>query len=268
LEKSGKGVALLSRPEINIVWLKRDLRSQDHEPLAAAEAAGIPYLILYLFEPTLLAHPQCSLRHNQFIFGSLQDLKKTLAVQGRTLGICYADAVVVFSEILQKYSIKKLFSYRESGVQLSWDRDKEVAQLCLQNNIEWLEFQREGVLRGIQNRDGWDKTWYVKMHSPMINNSFDPNLALDWKHEFQIPETLKQAWSVYPTAYQAPGETMGWKYLKSFCEERGRNYMRQISKPLGSRYSCGRVSPYLAWGCLSVKQVYQYVKNNPNAANN
>ena len=45
----------MSRPEINIVWLKRDLRSQDHEPLAAAEAAGIPYLILYLFEPTLLA---------------------------------------------------------------------------------------------------------------------------------------------------------------------------------------------------------------------
>lgn len=258
----------MSRPEINIVWLKRDLRSQDHEPLAAAEAAGIPYLILYLFEPTLLAHPQCSLRHNQFIFESLQDLKKTLGVQGRTLNICYADAVVVFSEILQKYSIKKLFSYRESGVQLSWDRDKEVAQLCLQNNIEWLEFQREGVLRGIQNRDGWDKAWFVKMHSPLINNSFDPDLTLDWKHKFQIPETLKQAWSAYPAAYQAPGETMGWKYLKSFCEERGRNYMRQISKPLGSRYSCGRVSPYLAWGCLSVKQVYQYVKNHPNAANN
>ncbi|NQX78779.1 deoxyribodipyrimidine photo-lyase, partial [Gilvibacter sp.] len=154
----------MSKPPINIVWLKRDLRSQDHEPLAAAEAAGLPYIILYLFEPTLLKHPEWSLRHNQFVLGSLEDLKKSFAKQQRALSICYADAVLVLSELLESYVVEQLFSYRESGVQLTWDRDKEVAQLCIDHNIEWQEFQREGVLRGIQNRDGWDKQWYVKMH--------------------------------------------------------------------------------------------------------
>ena len=39
----------MSRETINIVWLKRDLRLQDHEPLDKAEQAGIPHFILYLF---------------------------------------------------------------------------------------------------------------------------------------------------------------------------------------------------------------------------
>jgi len=31
-------------PLINIVWFKRDLRLRDHEPLARAQAAGLPVL--------------------------------------------------------------------------------------------------------------------------------------------------------------------------------------------------------------------------------
>ena len=33
---------------VNIVWLKRDLRTQDHAALDAAERDGRPYLIVYL----------------------------------------------------------------------------------------------------------------------------------------------------------------------------------------------------------------------------
>ena len=61
---------------------------------------------------------------------------------------------------------------------------------------------------------------------------------------------------------QIPGEDAAHTYLKSFLGERGRNYHRHISKPELSRKSCGRLSPYLAWGNISSKQVYQIVKNS------
>ncbi|RYZ54666.1 MAG: nucleoside-diphosphate sugar epimerase [Sphingobacteriales bacterium] len=32
---------------------------------------------------------------------------------------------------------------------------------------------------------------------------------------------------------------------------------RSISKPLDSRRGCSRLSPYIAWGCLSIRQVFQ-----------
>jgi deoxyribodipyrimidine photo-lyase len=36
--------------------------------------------------------------------------------------------------------------------------------------------------------------------------------------------------------------------------------MKSISKPEAARFHCGRISPYLAWGCLSSRQVYQFSK--------
>ncbi|NJN34310.1 MAG: hypothetical protein HC817_08715 [Saprospiraceae bacterium] len=58
--------------------------------------------------------------------------------------------------------------------------------------------------------------------------------------------------------FQPGGETNAWKYLRSFLEKRGRYYMANISKPEAGRFHCGRISPYLAWGCLSSRQVYQF----------
>ncbi|MGB5584544.1 MAG: deoxyribodipyrimidine photo-lyase, partial [Gammaproteobacteria bacterium] len=41
---------MLDEP-VNIVWLKRDLRTLDHAVLDAAEKVCQPYLIIYVFEP-------------------------------------------------------------------------------------------------------------------------------------------------------------------------------------------------------------------------
>ena len=68
--------------------------------------------------------------------------------------------------------------------------------------------------------------------------------------------------------FQKAGEKYAWAYLESFCSGRGANYSRYISKPLESRKSCGRISPYLAWGNISVKQAYQYVLAHDNYPRN
>jgi deoxyribodipyrimidine photo-lyase len=66
---------------------------------------------------------------------------------------------------------------------------------------------------------------------------------------------------------QPGGSIAATKYLTSFLNERSINYAKHISKPLQSRKSCSRISPYIAWGCLSIRQVYQaqllVQKSNP-----
>ena len=39
-----------------------------------------------------------------------------------------------------------------------------------------------------------------------------------------------------------------------------KNYMKYISKPSQSRDSCSRLSPYIAWGNVSIREVYQRQK--------
>ena len=56
---------------------------------------------------------------------------------------------------------------------------------------------------------------------------------------------------------QPGGTTYAYRYLDSFFEERHHNYQKHISKPDLARKSCSRLSPYIAYGNLSMRQVLQ-----------
>ena len=53
----------MGRPDVQVVWFKRDLRVSDHASLTAAVDTGTPVLPLYVLEPSLIAHPHTSSRH-------------------------------------------------------------------------------------------------------------------------------------------------------------------------------------------------------------
>ena len=151
--------------------------------------------------------------------------------------------------------------------QITWDRDKWFYQFCKNHQIDWQESQRDGITRGITNRDGWDKTWYTRMSEPVIQNTFQTE-TVQLENFNPLPESFEKELLDYPKSFQPAGEKHAWQYLNSFTQKRGFNYSRHISKPLESRTSCGRVSPYLAWGNLSIKQAYQFVKQHPNYGSN
>ena len=259
LEEVQKGNEVLVKQQINIVWLKRDIRTQDHAPLQAAEDAGIPYRIIFLFEPDLITHPDTSIRHLQFQYHSLLDFNQRLKPFYRGANIFHANAVQVFKHLLANHEVKNVFSYQESGVQLTWNRDKAVAELLSGNGADWKEFQVNGVVRGIKNRDGWDKQWYVTINQPQIQNQFSKNKLEPFENPFPIDAELEKQLQEYPAQFQPAGETNAWRYLKSFVSGRGKSYNRHISKPTESRTSCGRISPYLAWGNISIKQAVQFI---------
>ena len=48
---------------ISVIWLKRDLRLEDHAPLYRAIEAGRPLMVIYCFEDSLVEDPRYSTRH-------------------------------------------------------------------------------------------------------------------------------------------------------------------------------------------------------------
>jgi len=246
-----------NKKSINVVWLKRDLRTTDHLPFHMAEQERLPYLIVFFFEPSLTQYPDTSLRHLQFQYHSLRAIDKKLGAYNREVVIFYTEAIEAFVEISERYTIQYIFSYQESGPQITYDRDKVVESFCAEQNIIWNQYQRDGIIRGIKNRAQWDKKWYVTMSSPIILNQFTPNSLPPFEPQIKMPEDFMREFENYPTPFQPAGEDNANRYLESFIQERSVNYSRHISKPEESRKSCSRLSPYLSWGNLSVKQVYQ-----------
>ncbi|MDO6491900.1 MULTISPECIES: cryptochrome/deoxyribodipyrimidine photo-lyase family protein [unclassified Cellulophaga] len=259
----------MKKQTINIVWLKRDIRSQDHRPFQKAEQANVPYIIIYLFEPKFINYPDTSLRHLQFVYHSLKTLNNTLEPFNKKVTVLYTNAVTAFNFLSDTYEIKNVFSYQESGVLATWQRDKKVKQICKINNINWQEYQRDGILRGIKNRQDWSTQWHKTMHQPVIKNTFTNTEKVEvLEHKYLLPKELESKLKVYPKQYQPAGEINTWRYLKSFAAKRGFKYQKHISKPTESRMSCSRLSPYLAWGNISVKQAFQFIGTHPNGTKN
>ena len=258
----------MSKPAINIVWIKRDIRSQDHAPLFAADNADIPYLIIYLFEPEMIAYKDTSLRHLQFQYHALQDLKNTLAIHDKNVEVLYGNAIEVFRSLLDSFQVQTIFSYQESGTLITYHRDILLSELFKEYNCTWKEFQRDGVIRAIKNRDGWDEKWREVMEAPLIVNTYQNKLSINFENNFLLPERFQRAISKYSSLMQPAGEKFAYQYLNSFVRDRVVNYSRHISKPSESRMSCGRLSPYISWGNLSIRQVYQYVKSYKNKHTN
>ena len=111
--------------KINIVWLKRDLRTYDHKPLNEVEKLGQNYIIIYLFEPSLTHYHDYSLRHKRFIYHSLLNINNELIKFNRKVNIFNENAEQVFKYLLNNFNIGKVFSYQESNTNITWRRDKK-----------------------------------------------------------------------------------------------------------------------------------------------
>lgn len=239
---------------MNIVWLKRDLRLTDHAPIAAAEQAKSPYFLLYIVEPFLLQRKDFSYRHLWFIYSSLQDINRRIA-PNKVL-IAEGEILQVLTEIQTIDSINQIYSHEEHGVLETWERDKQFKTWCKQNGIKWTEFSKDGIQRGIKNREGWMKKWYQTMHTPIIETSFE-HLTTIQIRKFGISNETLNSINEVKGPLQPGGIDAAHQYLDSFLNHRIDRYHYHISKPKESRKSCSRLSPYLAYGNISIREVYQ-----------
>lgn len=243
---------------INIVWLKRDLRLTDHEPLRRAIALDLPIMLLYVFEPLLLNDPHYSERHWRFVSQSLVDLDQQLARYKGKVTIMRGEILECFAAIQQHYAIKHIFSHQEIGLNCTYQRDKRVANWVSTHHIEWIESAQGAVIRGAKNRKEWDKHWQTVMRSPIV----EPDLDVDWlsfNHDNKFHFPLPAHWLEKVKGYQTGGSTLAWQTLNDFFQRRGKDYYRSISSPMASRCACTRLSPYLAWGNISLREAYQHL---------
>ena len=248
-----------------IVWLKRDLRLADHAPLCAAIDSGYPILIIYTLENSLIQDPHYSDRHWQFVSDSLQEMDYTLKSKfGTGLTVIHSEAFGFFQKLNAWKKPKAVYSYCETGLGITYTRDKALAKFLKAEAIEWQEFQQNGVKRGRGNRKNWREDWHTFMNMPLDTPNWAKFRAFSLpKEEFA---TMLISADLHLTGrnsiFQKGGESQAQRYLHSFLKDRVSQYNSHISKPVLSRKSCSRLSPYIAWGNLSMRQVFQQMEQS------
>ena len=246
---------------VSVVWFKRDLRLHDHAALRAAATEGT-VLPLYIVEPSLWSAPDADAQHWRWVRASLQELAEGLAARGAPLLIRRGEVVDVFADLHRRVGIRALHSHQETGLELTFARDRAVGAFCRAERIPWTEHLQFGAFRRLARRDGWSNRWEALMTAPeaevpdRIDGAELARLAPEHLPQRPAadledlrPAAAERCWD------QRPGEWAGLERLESFLARRGAAYHKEMSSPLTAVDACSRLSASLAWGNVSMRRI-------------
>lgn len=236
-----------------LLWFKRDLRITDHPALALAGPHVLP---VYVIEPEYWALPDTSARQWAFTAEALGSLRDDLAALGQPLVIRKGCAVTELARLCRRYKITRIISHQETGNAWTYARDKRVGAWARAHGIEWQEVPQCAVVRRLRSRDGWQSA-----RNGFIRDGVVPTpVVLEPVATTDLPDRLPDARALGlapdPCAHRQTGTHRAARAtLDSFLTTRAEGYRQKMSSPLSGERACSRLSPYLALGVLSVREV-------------
>ncbi len=241
----------------SVVWFKRDLRLNDHAALSQALCQG-PVLCLYIVEPSLWRGADAATQHYHFLLESLRDLYLEFKRRGGLLRVVTGEAVDVLDKLYALQPFHTLYAHQETGNALSYARDRAVARWCRTHVIPWRQSQHFGVSRGLKDRDLWKDLWDQHVGQPCLPAPTSiACVALPWAEPALPTAAALGLDPSEPAQRQRGGRTLALDVLNSFLNDRSQQYRGGISSPLSAPTACSRLSAYLTFGCLSLREVVQ-----------
>jgi deoxyribodipyrimidine photo-lyase len=196
-----------------------------------------------------------SARHYQFLLECIKDFKAVASAYDLPLIVRVGEAIQVFEDICREVSVVRIFAHQETWNSWTYQRDKAVRRWSRERGIPFSEHPHTGVIRRLSHRDGWASKWYHFMKTEPHLPPSHKGAAYLRSDDFPSATSLCLADDGIIEA-QKGGRTHALTSLQSFLYERGEHYTREMSSPYSASTSCSRISPYLAFGVLSVREAF------------
>ena len=239
----------MANVSLQVVWFKRDLRIEDHAPLLAACAAGT-VLPVFTWSPAVWRAEDASATQARFVRECLQSLAEALHGIGLHLHVYHLDPVKLLQRLHEKYRVAALYSHEETGNALTYQQDLAVQAWCRQHGVAWQEWPQHGVVRRLSSRDQWHAHWLQRMQQPCLSRPrHAQGIQINHHGLARLPGTAGED----KPARQYGGIVLAEATMQDFLRHRVAMYRGGISSPLKAVSACSRLSPYLAWGAVSLR---------------
>src|SRR5690554_603816 len=252
----------MQKPTINVCWLRRDLRLHDHHALDQALQAGLPVLLLFIFDKNILSQLSDNAdKRVTFIHQTLSRLNEELRRFNSSICVVHDTPLHTFQQLLEKFEVKEVFAnhdYEPYAV----TRDQEISGFLSSNHIRFHTFKDQVI---------FEKSEVMKPdNSPYT--VFTPYSRLWKKRYFQIGEQrflseeklsglLKT--EIFPIP---PLEAMGFEEATlsisppQLSEAILINYHQTRNLP--SVPGTSQVSTYLRFGLVSVRELVRLAQQH------
>ncbi|MGC8750039.1 cryptochrome/photolyase family protein [Hydrotalea sp.] len=120
------------KPEVTVMWFRRDLRLHDNAALYHALRQPDPVIPLFVFDTNILN--KLSNQHDarvNFIYDTIVDMHVHLKKYNSGMYIHHGTPLQAFQQLAEKYTIKNVFTNSDYE-QYAYDRDKIIADYLTQ----------------------------------------------------------------------------------------------------------------------------------------
>ena len=246
-----------SRPDEpgTVVWHRKDLRIADNPAVAAAADEADRILPLFVFDPGFYDErgAACDARI-EFLHDCLRDLDRQYRdVDGAGLTYAHGDPIDVLGRFVDA-GWDVVASASATG-RYGRRRDERARERL---GVRFVE--GDGLVR---DADRPREDWSDHVESWLAAEPFDwdpRSVAVDGVETGIDPEAVADAYDVESTKTRVPtgGREAGRERLRAFTE-RIAEYPGSISSPVDACDGTSGLSPYLRFGCLSVREVHRHV---------
>ncbi len=241
------------KPTVNLFWFRRDLRLEDNAGLYHALKDKNPVVPLFIFDKNILDELEDRTdRRVEFIYQALQQLQQQLLKLGSTLEVRYGFPEQVYKELLQEYTVDKVFTNHDYEP-YAQKRDTAIEQLLQTNGADFQTFKDQVILEKneVLKDDGkpytvftpYSRKWkavLTEFHlKPYPNKKY-------FKNFYKQPE--RKIISLPEMNFKAAGLAFPGKEWQGAII---RNYKEQRDIP--SIQGTSRLSVHLRFGTISIR---------------
>ncbi len=249
------------KQQLNIFWLRRDLRLHDNSGLLQALSAGLPVLPVFIFDKAILDLLEDNNdRRVSFIYRSLQEIQQQLLKHNSTLDVRYGFPLDIFKQIIEEYSVDTVFTnhdYEPYAIK----RDSEIAQYLNENGISFITtkdqviFERDEIIKPqgepykiyTPYYNSWIGSLGAKDYESKASENFVHNFFKQAEKQMPSLEQMKFVYNNDIPNLDLPGQLLISNYHQT----------RNIPGVQGT----SRMSVHLRFGTVSVRQLVNLAIN-------
>ena len=244
-----------------IVWFRYDLRLEDNQAFIEATKNG-NVLPIFIFDKNYYKLDTSSSFHLKFCEDSLKDLNQSLKnLYNSKINIYYGDTTEILKNITKKFNISEIYSHHVFKNNYLSKIDEKISKFFKECNIQWYLFNQFGIQLGKRDRYRWSYNWNKFINQPVLEKRVNCNFIIDPDHNKNCAISTN---FIDDKLIQEGGRKNALKLLNSFLDNRSDNYQKEMSSPITGEKSCSRLSPYITYGNISLREIYRATKQKLN----
>jgi deoxyribodipyrimidine photo-lyase len=239
---------------MKILYHRRDLRTLDNKALEVTAQETVP---VYIIDHDEWSHQLSLDARKEFVLESLKDLNQQYIKLGTKLTFFHGDPLEILSNL--KAEGHEIVFNKDSN-HFFQEKEKALRKEFTPVNGKAVIYRESGRPEWANHANHWFESNQYQRPESIQENNLEGNTSIkEIREKYEIRSEKE--------SFGKGGSFEARKRLEDFIEKID-DYSGCISSPSKAESSTSHLSPYIRYGCISPRQVYQRVKERTDSRNN